>query len=200
MTEEQGDSEMLRELQRETAQLPREIAPPAEAWKKIKAQIDMEAQLIATMPLQSRERAFWQRPAFLAAAAVLLVAGASLMTALVIGRRMIANTSSPVAAAAPAQAPASAANAELAEFTAREKDYITVSNQLSQIIESGKTELTPETIAKLKQSVSVIDAAILEARRALAADPGNKTLIEMLSNSYDQKVDLLRRTSAMGES
>ncbi len=190
---------MLRELQLETAQLPREIAPPAEAWKKIKAQIDMEAELIATMPLQSRERAFWQRPAFLAAAAVVLVAGASLMTALVIGRRMIAKTASPVAAVAPAPAPAPGVNAELAEFTAREKDYITVSNQLSQIIESGKTELSPETIAKLKQSVSVIDAAILEARRALEADPGNKTLIEMLSNSYNQKVDLLRRSSAMGE-
>ncbi len=199
MTEDQGDSEMLRELQLETAQLPREIAPPAEAWKKIKAQIDMEAELIATMPLQSRERAFWQRPAFLAAAAVVLVAGASLMTALVIGRRMIAKTASPVAAVAPAPAPAPGVNAELAEFTAREKDYITVSNQLSQIIESGKTELSPETIAKLKQSVSVIDAAILEARRALEADPGNKTLIEMLSNSYNQKVDLLRRSSAMGE-
>ena len=196
MTEESGESEMLRELQREAARLPREIAPPDEAWKKIKAQIDMEKQLIATMPLHSRERAFWQRPAFLAAAAVLLVAGASLMTALVIGRRMIEKTSSPVADVAPAPS----SNAALAEFTAREKDYITVSNQLSEIIESGKTELSPETIAKLKQSLSVIDAAILEARRALAADPGNKTLIEMLSTSYNQKVDLLRRTSAMGES
>ena len=200
MTDDSGDSEMLRELQRETAQLPREIAPPAEAWKKIKAQIDMEAQLIATMPLHSRERAFWQRPAFLAAAAVLLVAGASLMTALVIGRRVIAKTPSPVAVAPPAPSPATAPNTALAEFTAREKDYITVSNQLSAIIESGKTELSPETIAKLKQSLTLIDAAILEARRALTADPGNKTLIEMLSTSYNQKVDLLRRTSAMGES
>jgi hypothetical protein len=196
MTEDSGDSEMLRELQRETAKLPREIAPPEEAWKKIKAQIDMEAQLVATMPMHSRERAFWQRPAFLAAAALLLVAGASLMTALMLGRRMVANTASPVAI----QPSAPQADAALAEFSAREKDYITVSKQLSEIIESGKTELTPETIAKLKQSLSVIDGAIAEARRALAADPGNKTLIELLSASYNQKVDLLRRTSAMGES
>jgi hypothetical protein len=200
MTEDSGNSEMLRELQRETAGLPREIAPPEEAWKKIKAQIDLEAQLVATMPLHSRERAFWQRPAFLAAAALLLVAGASLMTALVIGRRMIDRTASPVARVNPAPAPAPQPEAALAEFTAKENDFITVSNQLSAIIESGKTELSPETIAKLKQSVSVIDGAILEARRALAADPGNKVLIEMLSASYNQKVDLLRRTSAMGES
>lgn len=196
MTEESGESEMLRELQRETAQLPREIQPPEEAWKKIKAQIDMEAQLVAMMPMQRHERAFWQRPAFLAAAALLLVAGASLMTALVVGRRMVAKTTSPVAATVPA----TPVNAEFAAFTVREKDYITVANQITEIIESGKTELSPETIAKLNESVRVIDAAIAEARRALAADPGNKALMELLSTQYSQKVDLLRRTSAMGES
>lgn len=195
MTDDSSESEMLRELHRETAGLPREIAPPEEAWKKIKAQIDMEAQLIATMPMEYRERAFWQRPAFLAAAAVLLVAGASLMTALVVGTRMVAKTSSPVAAVNPAPT----VNAEFAAFAAKEKDYITVANQISEIIDSGKTELSPETIAKLKQSLSVIDAAIAEARQALAADPGNKALMELLSSQYSQKVDLLRRTSAMGE-
>ena len=45
----------------------------------------------------------------------------------------------------------------------------------------------------------MIDAAILEARQALAADPANKTLIDMLSKSYSQKVDLLQRTTEMGE-
>jgi hypothetical protein len=43
----------------------------------------------------------------------------------------------------------------------------------------------------------VIDPAILEALNALAADPANKTLIQMLANSYEQKVDLLKRTTEM---
>jgi len=197
MTEESGESEMLRELHRETARLPREIEPPETAWKKIKAQIDMEAQLVAMMPMQSRERAFWQRPAFLAAAALVLIAGASLMTALVIGRRMIEKTGSPVAVAPPATVPP--ADAALAEFTVKEKEYISTADKLAAVIESGKTELSPETIAKLRESLRIIDAAILEARRALAADPGNKTLIEMLSKSYGQKVDLLQRSTEMGE-
>ena len=197
MTEESAESEMLRELHRETARLPREIAPPEGAWKKIKAQIDMEAQLVAMMPMQSRERAFWQRPAFLAAAALVLIAGASLMTALVIGRRMIEKTGSPVAVAPPATVPP--ADAALAEFTVKEKEYISTADKLAAVIESGKTELSPETIAKLRESLRIIDAAILEARRALAADPGNKTLIEMLSKSYGQKVDLLQRSTEMGE-
>ena len=57
--------------------------------------------------------------------------------------------------------------------------------------------LSPETIVKLRESIKVIDAAILEARNALAADPANRTLIHMLANSYEQKVDLLKRTTEM---
>ena len=201
MTEDSSESEMLRELHRETAALPREIQPPEEAWKKIKAQIDLEAQLVAMMPVQSRDRAFWQRPAFLAAAALLLVAGASLITALALGRRIIERTASPVASVSPSvSTPAvTPAVTPVSDFAAREKEYINTADKLTALIESGKTELSPETIAKLRESVRVIDAAILEARQALAADPANKTLIDMLSKSYSQKVDLLQRTTEMGE-
>ena len=196
MTDESRDNEMPGDLDQMIARLPSEIVPPEDAWKRIKAQIDLETQLV-TMPLHRREREWWQRPAFLAAAALLLVAGASLTTAIVIGRRMIDNPSRPVAAAAVAQ-PASGA-ATLAEFTKIENDYIETANMLYALIERGQTELSPETIAKLKESLRVIDEAIVEARRALASDPGNKTLIEMLSASYSHKVDLLRRSTAMGE-
>lgn len=197
MTEDSSESEMLRELHRETAGLPREIQPPEEAWKKIKAQIDMEAQLVATMPMHSRERAFWQRPAFLAAAALLLVAGASLMTALALGRRMIEKTTSPIASAS--QSPSTTVATPVADFAVKEKEYISSAEKLTALIESGKTELSPETIAKLRESVRVIDAAILEARQALAADPANKTLMDMLFQSYSHKVDLLQRTTELGE-
>jgi uncharacterized protein YcgI (DUF1989 family) len=98
------------------------------------------------------------------------------------------------------QAPRSSAPATLAEFTARENDYIATVNALSQTIESAHVELAPETIVKLKASIRVIDDAIIEARRALAADPSNKALIDILSTSYDQKVDLLRRAAEMGQS
>ena len=194
MTEESEDSDVLRDLQKRTAQLPREIAPPDDAWRKIKAQIDMDIEAMTMRPL-SRDRAVWQRPAFLAAAALMLVAAGALSTALLIGRRMTAEI--PQVASS---TPASPVTSSLAEFTAIENDYISTTNQLQAIIESGRTELAPETIAKLKESLRVIDEAILEARRALATDPGNKTLMEVLSTSYSQKVDLLRRTTEMGQS
>ena len=196
MTDESRDNEMPGDLDQMIARLPREIAPPEDAWKRIRAQIDLETQLV-TMPLQRREREWWQRPALLAAAALLLVAGASLTTALVVGRRMIDNPSRAVATT-PA-APQTTGVTTLAEFTKVENDYIETANMLYALIERGQTELSPETITKLRESLRVIDEAIVEARRALAADPGNKTLIEMLSASYNHKVDLLRRSTAMGQ-
>jgi hypothetical protein len=70
-------------------------------------------------------------------------------------------------------------------------------NDLNATLESEQGNLSPETIAKLRESIKVIDAAILEARNALAHDPANKALIQILANSYEQKVDLLKRTTEM---
>ena len=204
MTEDDIDEESLRDLQARTAKLPREIAPPADAWAKIKAEIE-RPRGIHGGGSSARVTRVWQRPAFLAAAALLLVAGSSAMTAIALSRRSLGpvletasqppNTQQRQVAAGSSGTPAT-----LAEFTLVENDYINTTNRLSAVLESGETELSPETIAKLKESLQVIDAAILEARRALAADSANTQLIEMLSTSYNQKVDLLRRTTEMGRS
>jgi len=68
---------------------------------------------------------------------------------------------------------------------------------LRELLDSQKDALAPETVAQLNASLRTIDEAILEARNALARDPANKMLVEMLSASYRQKVDLLRRTTEM---
>ena len=192
MTEEQLDEEMLRDLQRRTAALPREIAPPESAWGLIAEQIQRDSHDAKAR----RTNGFWQRPVFLAAAGLVLVAASSITTALVVNAR---NGSAPRATAT-LQVPAASSPATLAEITARENDYIATVNALSQTIESAHVELAPGTIEKLRESIHIIDDAIIEARRALAADPSNKALIEILSTSYDQKVDLLRRTAEMGQS
>lgn len=194
MTDEQLDEEMLRDLQKRTAQLPREMTPPEGAWSRIAAQIEIDSR---TSSQRTRaDRALWQRPAFLAAAALFLVATTSITTALLIGR----NPDNGQERTAALDVRNSSSPATLAEFTARENDYIATVNALSTTIESAHVELAPETIEKLKESIRVIDGAILEARRALAQDPSNKALMEILSTSYSQKVDLLRRTAEMGQS
>ena len=173
MTEEQLDEEMLRDLQRRTAALPREIAPPESAWDRIAEEIQRDSRDAKAR----RTNIFWQRPVFLAAAGLVLVAASSITTALVVNAR---NESAP-SRTATLQVPAASSPATLAEFTARENDYIATVNALSETIESAHVELAPGTIEKLKESIHIIDDAIIEARRALAADPSNKTLIEILS-------------------
>ncbi|HYN80046.1 MAG TPA: hypothetical protein VES88_00975 [Gemmatimonadaceae bacterium] len=210
MTDDTIDEARLRKLMDEVSALPRSIEPPPDAWMNIRAAIEAGESAIgrggaganAGVESGSRHRgrmAFWQRPVFLAAAAVVLVASSSAVTAIAIGRRAsdgsgvdTANRSRMAAIATDSNGPAS-----LAQFTVVESDYLRAVNDLSATLESEQGSLSPETIAKLRESIKVIDTAILEARNALAADPANRTLIQMLANSYEQKVDLLKRTTEM---
>ncbi len=97
-----------------------------------------------------------------------------------------------------ANSPTSAATpATLAAFTIEENTYLRNVAVLQDILDQQEASLAPETVAQLKASLRTIDEAILEARNALARDPANKLLIEMLSSTYRQKVDLLRRTTEM---
>src|SRR5256885_5478755 len=87
--------------------------------------------------------------------------------------------------------------ATLAAFTIEENNYLRNVAVLQDMLDQQEASLAPETVAQLKSSLRTIDEAILEARNALARDPANKTLIEMLSGTYRQKVDLLRRSTEM---
>lgn len=191
MTDEMIDPEKLEMLETEVARLPRSIEPPRAAWSGIRAAIEREP----VTPINesgSRRLRFWQQPAFLAAAAAALVAATSVTT-------MVALRDKP----APEQkigAASPVASAPFTQFVSRESRYIETANQLQALVESDQSTLAPETIVKLKQSLAIIDAAIAEARAALAADPANKELAGMLSSSYDKKLDLLRRSAAMGRS
>jgi hypothetical protein len=196
MTDEIDDSKLAAILQH-ARQLPKTIDPPADAWDAIKAQIEKPS--IDTGDVVSARRiAVWQRPGFLVAAGLLLVATSSLITVAALSRR----AGSPQRAVAPpAMVQASGSGpSTLAQFSVVETGYISTANQLSSILEAGKTTLSPETVGKLRKSLAILDAAIAEARSALAADPANRALIDMLDASYNQKLDLLRRTTEMGRS
>lgn len=205
MTDDDIDEEKLRSLQTRTAKLPRDIAPADGAWHAIQAAIeeaaDQDVIVGATNIIPIVRRPFALRPVFLSAAALILIASSSAVTAIVLNRRTASDYANAVASRSAIAVPApDAALGALVEFTAVENDYIATASRLSASLENGESQLAPATLAKLRESLRVIDAAILEARQALAADPANRQLIEMLSTSYDQKVDLLRRTTEMGRS
>jgi hypothetical protein len=87
--------------------------------------------------------------------------------------------------------------ATLAAFAIEENNYLRTASTLQELLDQQEASLAPETVVQLKASLRTIDEAILEARTALARDPANKLLVQMLSASYRQKVDLLRRTTEL---
>lgn len=186
MTDDIVNDEQLKALEAEVAKLPRAIEPPAFAWANIRSAIESET---SSSPLRVRrnEIRFWQQPVFLAAAAVALIVATTTVTLSVQRRPSKVAETQPVTGA-------------LGQFASQETRYIQTANQLQAVVESENSKLSPETISKLRESIAVIDAAIAEARAALAADPANRELMEMLSSSYDKKLDLLRRSAAMGRS
>lgn len=186
-----AEVESLNRILVRAAELPKSIDPPAEAWSNIRAAIERDKEAIARHDTGSTLR-FRRRPYALAAAAVLLVVLSSAGTAVYMNARS-ADPRNPVASS-----PANAATpASLTAFTVEENNYLRNVAVLQDLLDQQESLLAPETIAQLKASLRTIDEAILEARTALARDPANGVLIEMLSGTYRQKMDLMRRTAEL---
>jgi len=71
--------------------------------------------------------------------------------------------------------------------------------ELQSAMEQGRASgrLDSATVRVLTQSLVTIDSAIVQARRALAADPGSAYLNQHLADTMRRKLELLRRASAL---
>ena len=186
-----AEVESLKKILARAADLPRSIDPPAEAWTNIRMAILREENAVSSRGAATVGRTVWRRPWVMAAAAAVVVAVLSSgTTALYLNSR---------ARSAPDERTVSetATPRTYAEFMIDENNYLRQASMLQDLLDQQETALAPETVAQLKASLRTIDEAILEARNALARDPSNKLLIEMLSANYKQKVDLLRRSTEM---
>ena len=187
-----AEVESLKGILAQAAGLPKAIDPPVEAWLNIRAAIERDKEAVATH--QTLSESFWRRPYVLAAAAVLVAILSSGGTALYLNSR---NTDLASGRATTRDAANGATPANFVAFTIEENTYLRNVAVLQDLLDQQEASLAPETVAQLKTSLRTIDEAILEARNALARDPANKDLIEMLSGSYRQKMDLMRRTAEM---
>jgi len=158
--------------------LPNEIEPPPALWSDVHARI---------LPAHSRIRQRW----LLAAAALFLVVLSSAVTTLLVRRPpvlIVRRESTPMPTTVAAlPAPVRAVDA----------DYAGAIRELNESLAEHRVQLDPTTIAKVEASLHVIDLAIAEARQALAADPSSLTLHDLLAATYERKVELLRRASAL---
>ena len=184
-----AEVESLKEILARAADLPRSVDPPPEAWLNIRAAIERDKEAVAAN--RGTSERFWRRPYMLAAAVVLAAVLSSGGTALYLNSRA---DSSRVTAS---NTGSGATPATFVAFTIEENTYLRNVAVLQDLLDQQEASLAPETVAQLKASLRTIDEAILEARSALARDPANKMLIEMLSGTYRQKMDLMRRTAEM---
>ena len=150
--------------------LPRSIEPATDLWPGIRQRIDRPVRSIGRIAVPR-----WA----LAAAAVVLVALSSGITAALLR--------------SPDPAPLA-----LRGVSALEAQYAEVSQDLTRLLDEARTTLTPETMATIERNLAVIDAALEETRQALARNPGNEALGQMVVVAWRQKVDLLRRATAIG--
>ena len=187
-----AEVESLKGILARAADLPKSIEPPPEAWLNIRASIKRDNEAVATH--RETSESYWRRPYMLAAAVVLVAALSSGGTALYLNSR---NAESATARATASDAANGATPATFVAFTIEENNYLRNVAVLQDLLDQQEASLAPETVAQLKASLRTIDEAILEARNALARDPANKMLIQMLSGNYRQKMDLMRRTAEM---
>jgi anti-sigma factor RsiW len=100
--------------------------------------------------------------------------------------------------AASSPAPAAAAGAvPVAASGATGRSYDSAVDDLERILAQGRGRLDSTTVRVLEQNLALIDRAIAQARRAVAADSANLYLNSHLAETMRRKIDLLRQAAAL---
>jgi hypothetical protein len=192
MSEHTSSDDRLDEL---ASSLPRDIAPPADLWPSIRAEL---------APRTSRT--FQWNPRWrLAAAALLVAASSSVLTLLAVrgrgGERAPAAVATGGERASPAVPPAdgapSAATNLPTHLAVAERGYERSIDALWRTLDERRDSLAPSTVATVERSLRIADSAIAEARAALEQDPSNRVLADLLVSNYERKLDLLRRATEL---
>jgi anti-sigma factor RsiW len=127
-------------------------------------------------------------PQFAGAAGVLVV-----LTAVLVLSRGVSSPPPPSPGAGATAAP----TVTLANFA--DVQYEAAVSDLKRALEEGRGRLDPQTVAVLERNLAVIDAAILQAREALAADPANAYLNSYLAEARRRKLELLRQVTGLAD-
>ncbi|HXW97187.1 MAG TPA: zf-HC2 domain-containing protein [Gemmatimonadales bacterium] len=77
------------------------------------------------------------------------------------------------------------------------RGYEAAVSELQAELEAGRGKLDTATVRVVEEKLKLVDRAIGEAERALAADPANSYLRAHLTQTRLRKLDLLRRAAAL---
>lgn len=92
-------------------------------------------------------------------------------------------------------APPNDANVSLIAAADSAHAYEEEAQTLLNKLELQRAMLRPEAAQALDRDLHVVDVAIAELKDAIARDPSNRALRQLLASSYRQKVDLLKRVA-----
>lgn len=169
--------------------LSRTVEPDRDLWPDIEARLEPRA---ATGP---RRRTWaWQ-----AAAAVLLVAASSLLTATLLDRH---RGTGKIAAVPTKVAPAATAGVEAmpAAFgpgARLDPEYLAARRQLTAMLEARMATLPESTRAKLQVNLGELRRAAVEINAALDEQPGDPLLEELLLKTYQDELAVLANVSQL---
>jgi predicted anti-sigma-YlaC factor YlaD len=150
--------------------LPRSVEPGTDLWPAITRRLARRGRVLRRgIPVPG-----WA----LAAAAVLLIALSSGTTVL-----LLRSTGHPSVQAS-------------AHLEAVEAEYAAASDDLALTLEKARARLAPGTLATIERNLATIDSALAESRRALAKDPANGVLEQLVIAAWRQKLEFLRRAAA----
>jgi anti-sigma factor RsiW len=77
------------------------------------------------------------------------------------------------------------------------RNYDSAVDDLERILAEGRGRLDSTTVRVLEQNLALIDRAIAQAQRAVAADSANVYLNTHLAETMRRKIDLLRQAAAL---
>ena len=77
------------------------------------------------------------------------------------------------------------------------RGYDSAVDELERVLADGRGRLDTATVRVLEQNLALIDRAIAQARRAVAADSANVYLNTHLAETMRRKIDLLRQAAAL---
>jgi hypothetical protein len=171
-----ADFRFQRSLKGKTAALASGIAPEHELWPGIRDQIRGTPATVATA------RPPWLRTPWLIAATIVLMALSSGATLL------LTRTGN--------QKPDGGSR----DFQSTEVGYRQAADELLRNLQAHRKELGEPAFQVIEQNLHIIDQAIQETQAALASDPRNQQVTELLWASYEKKIDLLQRAAHSVES
>ena len=188
-----GDGTDAR-LDARCSQMPREVEPPADLWPGIAARLD-EATRCAANRRAGRSR--WMLPQ--AAAAVVLVAGSSLLTATLLG------TCAAPAQTARAQPPATAMSEGTIECDAgrvragraTRPEYIAARRQLAMTLQARLARMPPSARAETRGEPCGNAPRGRRDQRGAGQQPGDPLLEELLLKTYQDELAVLANVNQL---